>query len=225
MTSLHSLPMAESQDQPVSVSAKCDEALTNHHETTGELTVQSLSGAKDQIDTTIVEIIAEHLKEFQAAGAASTQASQRTAYNEKEEKIHETLNAADRIISELLSLIESLQSLSPEKSIEPLAGLISTIEALGIDVDHINIPSSVRSTLSKPWRKKGQKVDGGIKAILNNTASFAELIHMYADSEQRRLKYLQRVTKENRQALSELEMKNQTLSQLESQISFLQGLR
>ena len=225
MTSLHSLSMAESQDQPVSVSAKSDEALTHHHETTSELTIQNLGGAKDQVRTAIVGIIAEHLKKIQAASATHTQASQRIAYNEKENKIHETLNAADRIISELLSLIESPQSLSPENFFEPLAGIISTIQTPGIDVDHVNIPSSVRSTLSKPWRNKGQKVDGGDKAILNNVASFAELILMYADSEQRRLEYLQRVTEQNRQALSELEMKDQDLSQLESQISFLQGLR
>ena len=225
MTSLQSLPMAESQDQSVSVSAKCDEALANHQETRGELTIQSLSRAKDQFDTKIVGIIAEHLKELQSAVAARTQASQRTAYNEKEEKIHETLTAADGIISELLSLIELPQSVSAEKLIDPLAGLISTIETPGIDVDHVNIPSSVRSTLWRPWRKTGQKVDGGIKAILNSIASLATLIHMNADSEKRRLQDLQRLTEEKRQALSELEMKNQDLSRLESQLSFLQDLR
>ncbi|KAK0511487.1 hypothetical protein JMJ35_006060 [Cladonia borealis] len=217
--------MAELQDRSVSVSTKCGEALTYHQETRGELTIQSLSRAKDQVDTKIVGIIADHLKDLQVAVAAHPQTSERTSYNEKEKKIHETLTAADRIISEILGLIGLPQSLSPEKLIKPLAGLISTIETPGIDVDHVYIPSSVRSALSGPWRKTGQKVDGGIKAILNNIASFAALIQMNADSEERRLQDLQRLTEEKRQALSELEMKNQELSWLESQLSFLQGLR
>ena len=225
ITSVQSLPMAESQDQSVSVSTKCDEALTNHQETGGELTIQSLSRAKDQVDTQIVGIIAEHLKDLQAAVAAHLQASERTSYNEKEKKIHETLTAADRIVSEILGLIGLPQSLSPEKLIDPLAGLISTFETPGVDLDHINIRSSVRSALWRPWRKTGQNLDGVIKAILNNIASFAALIHVNADSGKRRLQDLQRLTEEKRQALSELEMKNQDLSRLESQLSFLQSLR
>ena len=134
--------MAESQDQSVSVFTKCDEALINHQESKGELASQSLSGAKDQVDTQILELIAEHLEELQGAIAARTQFSLKMAYNEEEEKkIHETLTAAARIISELLSLMALPQSLSPEKLIDPLAALISTIEAPGIDVDYVNTRS------------------------------------------------------------------------------------
>ena len=219
------MPMAELRDQSASVSVECDKALTDHQETSGELTIQSLSGAKEQLDIKIVGIIAEHLKDLQAAVAAYPQASERTLYNEKEKKIHEALTAADRIISEISGLLGLPLSLSPENLIEPLAGLISTIETLVIDVDHVNLPSSVRSALSRPWRKTSRKVDGCIKAILNNIASFASFIQMNADFEERRLQDLQRLAEEKRQALSELKMKNQDLSRLESQLSFFQGLR
>ena len=68
-------------------------------------------------------------------------------------------------------------------------------------------------------------MDGCIIAILNNIASFASFIQMNADFEERRLQNLQRLTEEKRQALSELKMKNEDLSRLESQLSFFQGLR
>ena len=214
--------MAESQDQSVSVSTKCDEALIGHQESEGKLTIQSLKGAKDQVDTQILELIAEHLKELQGAIAARTQVSLKTAYNEKEEKkIRETLTAAARVVSELLSLIVLPQSLSPERLIDPLAGLISTIETPGIDVDHVNIRSSVNWNFWRP----GPAVDWGIKVILKKIASLAALIHMNAKYEKKRLQDLQRLTEEKRQALSELEMKNQELSRLEGQLSFFQGLQ
>ena len=217
--------MAESQDQSVSVSAKCNEALKENQESMGELTIQSLNRAKDQVNTKIVRIITEHLNNLQVTITTHPQTPKSKSYNEKERKIHEILTAADSIISEILGLIGLPQSLSPKKLIEPLAGLKSTIETPGIDVDYVNIPSSVRSALSRPWRKTGQKVDGGIKATLNNIASFAAFIQMNADLEERRLQHLQKLTEEKRQALSELKMKNQDLSRLESQLSFFQGLR
>lgn len=197
--------MAESQDQSVLVSAKCDGTRSNHQETRGELTLQSISGTKDQFDTKVLEIIAEHLKKLQAAIAAHPQASERTSYHEKENKVHEALTAANGIISEMLGLMELPRSLSPEKLTDLVNGLTSTMETPDVDVDHVNIHSSVRSTLRRPWWKASQKKDGGIKATLKLIVSLAALIQMNADSEKRSLQDLQRITEEKRQAKSELE--------------------
>ena len=206
VTSLQSLSMAESPDQSVSISDQCEESQSNPRETRAQLALQSVS--EDQVNMKVVGIIGKCLKKLQAAVAAHPQASKRRSYNEKEKKNHEALTAANRIISEILGLIELPQSLSPEKLIDLVNGLTSAIETPDIDVDHVNIQSSVRSTMRRPWWKAGQKKDWGIKAILELIVSLAALIPINADTrlqdlqrltedtEKRRLQDLQRLTEE-----------------------------
>ena len=201
--------MAESQDRSVSISAKCDETQSNPQETRGDLTLRPIGGIENRIDKDMVGFIAEYLKKLQAAVAAHPQASEKRSYNEKEKKIHEALTTANRIISEILGLIGSPQSRSPEKLVDLVNGLTSTIEIPDIDVDHVEIHSLARLALTRPWGKAGQKKDRGIKAILQLIASLATF-------EKRRVQDLQRLTEEKRQALSVAELKERRLLLLES---------
>lgn len=185
----------------------------------------------------MLEVIADYLIKLQAAITAHPQATERTSYKEKEKKVHETLSAANRIIVDILDLTGLPQSPSTEELIDPLDDLISTIESLGTDVDDVNIRSSGESTSRTPGRKTGQKMDGNIKAIVEDIVALAALIRINADIERRRLqdlqrlieekrKDLQRLTEEKQQALSELaKTKDQGITRLEMQLSILQSLR
>ena len=235
--------MAESQDQSVSVSGQCEEAQSNPQEPRSQLALQSIS--EDPFNMKVVGIIGKHLKKLQAAVAAHPQASERTSYNKKKKKVHETLTAADKIISEILGRIELPQSLSPGKLIDHLDGLKATIEAPGIAVDHVTIRSSVKWTSSRLWRKTGQKVDGDIKDIEELIASLAALIRINADSDERTLQDLQRLTEDTEkrrlqdlQRLTEdtekrrlqdlqrlTEEKDQISRRLERQLLFRESLR